>query len=221
MSFLYIVATPIGNLDDITFRALQTLGAVDLVVCEDTRHTRKLLTHYKIQKPLESYHQNSGPAKLHRLIDTMQNGKSIAYVTDAGTPGISDPGSRLVAASTKAGIDVVTIPGASAVTSTLAITGFPTDKFSFAGFIPHKKGRHAFLQRIADAKETTVFFESTHRIDKLLEEISEIIGNKRSLIVAREITKKHETVYRGTIEEIKEQMTEKRGEFTIVVSPKV
>ena len=222
MASLFIVATPIGNLEDITLRALETLKKVDLIVCEDTRHTRKLLSHYNIHKPLRSYNQHSGPAKLKALIDDFAAGKDAAYVTDAGTPGISDPGGQLVAAATRAGVNVVTIPGASAVTASLSVSGFPTDRFSFLGYMPHKKGRRAFLERvlqITDSRQTVAFFESTHRICKLLDELEQILEPNRELIVAREITKKHETIYRGTISEIKDQIKETRGEFTIVIAP--
>lgn len=219
MSSLYIVATPIGNLQDITLRALETLKSVDVIVAEDTRHSRALLTHFDIHKPLESYDEHATELKLKKIIGLLDEGKNLALVTDAGTPAISDPGSRLVAKAVKAGHNIITIPGASAVTAALSVSGFPADNFTFMGFLPHKKGRAEFLKKVADAKKTVVFFESTHRIGRLLEEMQDVIHPGRELIVARELTKQFETIYRGTVLDIKDQITETRGEFTIVVSP--
>jgi len=219
MSSLYIVATPIGNLQDITLRALEILKSVDVIVAEDTRHTRGMLAHFDIHKPLESYDEHATELKLKKIVQLLDEGKNLAYVTDAGTPAVSDPGSRLVVKAVAAGHTIVTVPGPSAVTAALSISGFPADNFVFLGFLPHKKGREAFLKKVAGAKRTVVFFESTHRIGKLLEELEELVPPNRHLIIARELTKQFETIYRGTISDIKNQITETRGEFTIVVSP--
>ena len=219
MSSLYIVATPIGNLQDITLRALEILKSVDVIVAEDTRHTRGMLAHFDIHKPLESYDEHATELKLKKIVQLLDEGKNLAYVTDAGTPAVSDPGSRLVVKAVAAGHTIVTVPGPSAVTAAPSISGFPADNFVFLGFLPHKKGREAFLKKVAGAKRTVVFFESTHRIGKLLEELEELVPPNRHLIIARELTKQFETIYRGTISDIKNQITETRGEFTIVVSP--
>jgi len=202
----YIIATPIGNLEDITLRALKILQEVDVVLCEDTRVTRKLLDHYKIKnKKLEAYHQHTSEKKVERLVELIQKNK-VALVTDAGTPGISDPGNKLISEIVKNNqTKIIPIPGASAVTTALSISGFPTDKFLFKGFIPHKKGRQKFLQEILQNKNTVVFYESPHRILKCLEQLN-IFCRDRSrpvqLVVCRELTKKFETVYRGSAQEI-------------------
>src|SRR3989338_2528968 len=196
---LYIVATPIGNLSDITLRALEILKSVDLIACEDTRHTKILLIYYKIEKPTISYHEHSKVQKIDYLVDELKKGKNIALVSDAGTPGISDPGNKFVEAAMKEGIQVIPIPGPSAVISALSISGFPSDSFIFYGFMPHKKGKQTLIKKIAQSDITSVFYESTHRIIKTLEMMKEIIGNEREIVVARELTKKFETIYRGTI----------------------
>lgn len=219
MSSIYIVATPIGNLQDITFRALETLKTVDVIVAEDTRHTRKLLAHFDIHKPLESCDEHAGDGKIKKIIDALNEGKNIAFVTDAGTPAVSDPGARLVAKVVAAGHTIVSIPGPSAVTAALSVSGFPADNFVFLGFLPHKNGRQEFLKRVAGARQTVVFFESTHRIGRLLEELEQLVPPGRHLIIARELTKQFETIYRGTVKDIKDQLKETRGEFTIVVAP--
>lgn len=219
MSSLYIVATPIGNLGDITFRALETLKSVDVIVAEDTRHTRKLLAHFDIHKPLESCDEHAGEGKIKKIIDALNDGKNIAFVSDAGTPAVSDPGARLVAKVVAAGHTIISIPGPSAVTAALSVSGFPADNFVFLGFLPHKKGRQEFLEKVASARQAVVFFESTHRIDRLLDELEQTLQPRRQLIIARELTKQFETIYRGTIGDIKEQLKETRGEFTIVVAP--
>jgi len=219
MASLFIVATPIGNLGDITLRALETLKQVDTIVAEDTRHTRKLLAHFDIHKPLISCEEHATEAAMRKVIALLDEGKNLAYVTDAGTPAVSDPGSRLVAKAVAAGHTIVTVPGPSAVTAALSVSGFPADNFVFLGFLPHKKGREAFLKKVAGAKQTAVFFESTHRIGRLLEELEQLVPPNRHLIIARELTKQFETIYRGTIKDIKEQLKETRGEFTIVIAP--
>jgi len=221
MPILYIVATPIGNLEDITLRALQALKDVDLILCEDTRVTAKLLARYDIQKPLQSYHQHSKLAKVERILEALEEGKNIALVSDAGTPGISDPGGMLVEAVAKRFSDsvvVVPIPGANAALAVLSVSGFPTDRFLFLGFPPHKKGRKTFFDEVAAREETQVFYESKHRIEKALTELAARLGD-RPIVVARELTKQFETIYRGTAAEClaKLQRDKILGEFVVVV----
>ena len=217
---LYLVATPIGNLKDITLRALETLKQVDLILCEDTRVTRKLLEHYEIKKPTESYHHHTPESKVKEIIVLLKNGKNIALVTDAGTPGIADPGNKLVAELIKdssAARLISPIPGPSALATALSIAGFPTDKFVFYGFPPTKKKRKEFWQKIADNDLAVVFYESPHHIIKSLTELKEFSPSRQAM-VGRELTKKFETVYRGTLAEIIDQLTtEARGEFVVVL----
>ncbi len=238
---LYIVATPIGNLGDITLRAIETLKNVDIILCEDTRVTKNLLNHYQINKPLTSYHQHTDEKKVKEIAKLLEEGKNLALVTDAGTPGISDPGNMLIRAvianevkqsqstgETNNGIaasplaprndTMVPIPGPSAVVSALSISGFPTDKFIFMGFPPHKNKRQKFFKEVAAAEYTVVFYESGHRIKKCLQELKDNIDANRGLVVCRELTKKFETIYRGTIDQIIEQMQDERGEFVVVVN---
>ncbi|MDO8499543.1 MAG: 16S rRNA (cytidine(1402)-2'-O)-methyltransferase [bacterium] len=224
---LYIVATPIGNLGDITLRALETLKSVDIILCEDTRVTKNLLEHFQISKPLISYHQHSNAKKVKEIIGLLNEGKNLALVTDAGTPGISDPGNLLIRdvivhchsrVGGNPGVDVVPIPGASAMVSALSISGFPTDKFLFMGFPPHKNKRQKFFKEVAAAEYTVVFYESGHRIKKCLEELKNILEPKRQIMVCRELTKKFETIYRGTAAEVAEQMQDERGEFVVIVN---
>ncbi|MDD2646773.1 MAG: 16S rRNA (cytidine(1402)-2'-O)-methyltransferase [Patescibacteria group bacterium] len=218
---LYIIATPIGNLKDITLRALEVFKEVDYILCEDTRVTQKLLAHYQISKPLISYHQHSRLAKIDYIVKLLKEGKNLALVSDAGTPGISDPGNQLIQlliTNYKLPITVIPIPGPSAAIAALSISGFSTDRFMFLGFPPHKKGRQKFLKEVGVAKETVVFYESTHRIEKLLNELM-TMDDKLNMVVARELTKKFETIYRGTPSEILEQIKndDKRGEFVVVI----
>ena len=215
---LYITATPIGNLGDITLRALETLKSVDFVLCEDTRVTKKLLTHYEIDTPTISYHQHSKDKKINEIIKLLEEGKDLALVTDAGTPGISDPGNQLVQQVIEHKVEVIPIPGASAVTTALSISGFPTDKFVFMGFPPHKKGRQKYFGQVADAKYTVAFYESCHRIKKALKSLSEILGSDREICVCRELTKKFEIVYRGSITDILNQDIKEKGEFVVIVN---
>jgi 16S rRNA (cytidine1402-2'-O)-methyltransferase len=212
---LYVVATPIGNLSDITLRALETLKLADVIACEDTRHTLVLLNHYNIKKPLISYHQHSGAAKKQKIIEMLTEGENIALVTDAGTPGISDPGEILIMEAIKEGITVEPIPGCSAVISALSISGISTNEFIFYGFLPHKKGRQTKLKEIADVKKTVVLYESPYRIKKLMGEILEYCGD-REIAICRELTKKFETVYRGKVSEVTEKIKEK-GEFVVII----
>lgn len=218
MSILYIVATPIGNLEDITLRALRVLREVDLILAEDTRVTKKLLDKYEIEKPMWSYHQHSTDSKVQEIIKELESGKNFALVCDAGTPGINDPGSQLIEAilnlSTSQVERLVPIPGANAAITALSISGFPTDQFLFLGFPPHKKGRETFFKRVAESDVTVVFYESTHRIVKALSQLPP----DREIVVARELTKKFETIYRGKAGDIK--LDEIKGEFVIVVRGK-
>ena len=217
---LYIVATPIGNLGDITLNAVQVLKDVDVILCEDTRVTRTLLEAYQITTPTQSFHHHSGMAKMKEVYDLLFAGKRIALVTDAGTPGVSDPGNALInflTASPGFTGAIRPVPGPSAVTAALSVCGFSTDAFLFLGFPPHKKGRHAFFQQVADARHTTVFYESSHRIAKTLAELGELLSEDRELCVCRELTKKFETIYRGTIKKILAMSIPEKGEFAVVV----
>ncbi|MDD4901085.1 MAG: 16S rRNA (cytidine(1402)-2'-O)-methyltransferase [Patescibacteria group bacterium] len=269
MATLYIVGTPIGNLEDISMRALRILGEVDFILCEDTRVTRTLLEHYQIKTPTISYHQHSGESKEAEIINLLAGGKNLALVSDAGTPGISDPGGKLIqAALEKLGgetgangyspVKIESVPGPSAVTAALSISGIPTDKFVFLGFPPHKKGRQTFLKKIVASEWPVVVYESKHRILKLLNELRELtdktandeiknylptclpdrqagqagelrITNKKqnqsnpltSVVVCRELSKMHETVYRGSLESIMEKIqsdkNDQKGEFVVIV----
>ncbi len=217
MATLYIVATPIGNLEDITLRAVRVLKEVQTIVAEDTRQTRKLLIHYGIEKPLFSLHEHSQEAKVAGIIEKIKSG-DVAYVVDAGTPGISDPGARLVqAVLSQEDIQVVPIPGTSSLTALLSIAGIPTDRFLFLGFLPKKKGRATLLRSIAESPYPVVFFESPYRIMKTLEALEK--EGDFYCIVGRELTKKFETIYRGKTEEVIEQLKKDkvRGEFTVIV----
>ncbi len=222
---LYIVATPIGNLEDITIRAVNALSNSDLILAEDTRVTRVLLDRYNIKKEILSYHQHSGFKKVEHIIKLLKDGKNLALVTDAGTPGISDPGGFLISEALKAipDLKVVPIPGANAAIAALSISGFPTDEFVFLGFPPHKKGRQTFFKNISKIDSTIVFYESKHRILKALENLEKFseLGD-RPMLVARELTKQFETTYRGTLAEIKPRLTDKNllGEFIVVINRK-
>src|SRR3989339_138578 len=218
---LYIVATPISNLSDLTFRAKETLESVDVIWCEDTRQSAKLLSHFDIKKKTIGLHQHSSDEKIERLIgESLLQGKNIAYISDAGTPGISDPGGKIVELAIKNNIEVIPIPGASAVTTILSASGFPTDKFLFLGFMPHK-GKTKIFQLINDSKITTIYYDSPHRVIKTLAEMKDFIDDSRQIIVGRELTKKFETIYRGTLSEVIEQVIEKqKGEFVVVVRGK-
>jgi len=219
MATLYIVATPIGNLEDITLRALRILKEADLIACEDTRVTKKLLDHYEIQKPLISYHQHSKVEKIDFLVYKVKEGKNVAVVSDAGTPGISDPGGLLVKAAAAAGIKVEVIPGASALAAAVSLSGLAMDKFIFLGFLPHKKGRETLIKEIISAKYPVVFYESVHRIQKALEQLYEF-GLDREIVVCRELTKMFETVYRGSVKAVLNQLSDKevKGEFVVIIS---
>jgi 16S rRNA (cytidine1402-2'-O)-methyltransferase len=218
---LYIVSTPIGNLKDITLRALETLEAVNFILCEDTRITSRLLNHYNISKKLISFNAVSEKKKIPNVIERIKSGDNCALVSDAGTPAISDPGVRLVSEAIKEQIDVVPIPGTSAVITALTISGLPTDSFIFEGFLPQKKRRQKKLKELAEEKRTIILYESTYRIKKLINEINEYMP-ERYIVICRELTKKFEETWRGYPNEIKEVIDEKisKGEFVIVVAPK-
>jgi 16S rRNA (cytidine1402-2'-O)-methyltransferase len=226
MATLYIVATPIGNLEDITLRALETLKMVDLILCEDTRVTKKLLTRYDIHTPTLSYHTHSGIAKSEKIIALLRAGKNLALVSDAGTPTISDPGSVLVAQVRKElGADamVASIPGPSALTAAISVSGFQADSFLFLGFLPHKKGRQTLFKEIATSKRTVVFYESPHRILKALSSLEQVLSSSRQIVIVREISKIFEETIRGTTTEalahFEKHPDKVRGEFVVVVSP--
>src|SRR5438270_6463375 len=203
---LYVVATPIGNLEDITYRAVRILGEADLIACEDTRQTRKLLDHYHIQKPTISYHDHNELERTEELAERLRAGAAIALVSDAGMPLVSDPGYRLVRAAIESGVPVQAIPGASATLTALAASGLPTDAFHFGGFLPYKPGqRTRLLQQLADEHATLIFYEAPHRILETLEAIESTLGT-RPVVVARELTKIHEEYLRGTAAEIRAQL---------------
>lgn len=225
---LYIVATPIGNLQDITLRALEVLRDVDFVLAEDTRVTKKLFARHDITTPLKSYHHHSSEKKVAEIVAWLREGKRLALVTDAGTPGVSDPGNELIAEVLKSGIetDITPIPGPSAVTAAASVSGFPMNSFLFLGFPPAKKKRKKYFQNVVQSDTPVVFYESSHRIVKSLKELrDEITDNQLSatnykLFVARELTKMHETLYRGSIDSVIEQVENDstKGEFVVVVN---
>ena len=229
MSTLYIVATPIGNLGDITIRALQVLRSVDLILCEDTRQTKKLLEHHNIETPTLSYHQHSELKKIEHIIQLLRKGRNIALVSDAGTPGISDPGNKLIAEIAGAqSLQIAPIPGPSAVTAAASICGFPMDRFLFLGFPPVKKKRNKFLEEVVNSRYPVIFYESPYRIIKTLNELAAHELNHGSLrtllkaVVCRELTKKFETIYRGTIEEVLGELKKEaiKGEFVVITKGK-
>ncbi|MEZ4210882.1 MAG: 16S rRNA (cytidine(1402)-2'-O)-methyltransferase [Candidatus Paceibacterota bacterium] len=223
MANLYIICTPIGNLGDITLRALETLKSVDLVLCEDTRVTGKLLSHYGISVPTMSYHANSTIQKHDKIITLLSEGKSLALVSDAGTPTISDPGVLLIELIKKElpEVKIIPIPGASALTTALSVSGIPSPQFTFYGFLPHKKGRETLFKEISESSRTSVFYESPHRIEKTLESLVSHLDEDRRVVVARELTKMFEEVVSGNAKEVlnyfKENKDKVRGEFVVIV----
>lgn len=222
---LYIVATPIGNLEDITLRAVSALSNADLILAEDTRITKNLLERYNIKKEIISYHQHSAIQKIDRIINLLKEGKNLALVSDAGTPGINDPGNFLIMKALEAlpNLKIVPIPGSNAAITALSISGFPSDKFVFIGFPPTKKGRQTFFKNIETIEETIVFYESKYRILKALEELKKFsdIGERR-IMVARELTKQFETIYRGTVDDVTAKLNRDNvlGEFVVIISQK-
>ncbi len=227
MGTLYIVSTPIGNLQDISQRALQILKEVDLILGEDTRVTNKLLERYGIKTPILSYHQHSKIQKIEYIIQLLKQEKNLALVSDAGTPGISDPGGHLIKAATEqcSNLTVVPIPGPSALIAAASISGFPMDRFLFLGFPPVKKKRKKFFEEIVSSKYPVIFYESPYRVLKTLNELQLAISNQQltiNIVVCRELTKKFETIYRGAITEVIKEIekNEIRGEFTVIVKSK-
>ena len=218
---LFIVSTPIGNLKDITFRAIEILKEVSLIACEDTRVASILLNHYEIKKELISLNAVNETHRIENILRKIESGDSCALISDAGTPGISDPGVRLISAAIERGIDVVPIPGPSALITALTISGLPTNSFVFEGFIPQKKGRQKKLDQLSQEERTIVLYESTYRIEKLLNELNEHMP-ERLVVVCRELTKKFEETWRGTPSEILASFGEKvkKGEFVVVIAPK-
>ena len=221
---LYLVPTPIGNLEDITLRAIRVLGEVDGILAEDTRNSGQLLKHLNISKPLYSHHAHNEHTGVPGVIKMLKEGKSLALISDAGTPGISDPGYLLVKACVDNGIEVESLPGATAIVPALVNSGFPTDRFVYEGFLPHKKGRQTRWKALAEEERTIVLYESPHRLVKALEQIIEFISADRLVMVGREISKMHEQMVRGTATEVLAYFTahpEKvRGEIVIVIAGK-
>lgn len=227
MATFYVVGTPIGNLEDITLRALRVLKEVDLILCEDTRVTKRLLAKYEIGTPTMSYHAQSKLAKVDRILALLEEGKSLALVSDAGTPCISDPGSLLLAqVRERFGDDVaiVPIPGSSALIAALSAAGISVAEFTFLGFLPHKKGRETLFREIALSSRVMAFYESPHRIEKALESLEKFCDSGRCVIVARELTKIHEEFVRGTVAEVRAHFVKHpdrvRGEFVVIVAPR-
>jgi len=219
---LYVVATPIGNLEDISYRAVRILSEVDLIAAEDTRHSRVLLAHYGITTPMQALHEHNEAQAVERLLERIAAGEAIALISDAGTPLISDPGYRLVHAAREAGLPVFALPGASAVTTALSVAGLPPDRFVFEGFLPSKAAaRRKKLKTLSSESRTLVFFESSHRIEAAIDDMANIFGHQRMAAVCRELTKKFETVLRAPLAEISEILAQDknqtRGEFVIVV----
>ena len=221
---LYLVGTPIGNLEDITFRALRILKSVDLIAAEDTRHTGKLLQHYQITTPQVSYHQHNHHQRLPELLQHLHSGKSVALVSDAGMPSISDPGYELVKACVEADIEIIPIPGVTALITALAASGLPTINFSFEGFLPTKpKARKAHLESLKGETRTLIFYESPHRLRQTLADFATVFGGERQIVLGRELTKIHEEFWRGTIEAaiaLYREQRQPKGEYTLVVAGK-
>ena len=222
MAKLYVVPTPIGNLEDITLRAINVLKEVDFILAEDTRTTSHLLRHLGIEKPMHSHHKFNEHATVARVAESIASGRNVALVSDAGTPGISDPGFLLVRKCVEEGIEVVTLPGATALIPAVVQSGFPCDRFCFEGFLPQKKGRTKRLQELAEEQRSIIFYESPFRVVKCLEQLAEVFGEERKVSVSRELTKKFEQTVRGTLAELIEHFTKNdpKGEFVVIVSGK-
>lgn len=219
---LYVVATPIGNLEDMTYRAVRILQEVDLIAAEDTRHSRKLLDHYAIKTPLISYHEHNEEQRSEQLLVKLQGGESLALISDAGTPCIADPGFRLVSRCRQAGLTVAAVPGPSALIAALSISGLPTDAFRFVGFLPAKThGRRQMLEQFRDEQQTVAFYEGPHRLLACLRDIVDVCGADRQLSVARELTKRHEELFSGTAAEAAEFYAagRVRGELVLLLGP--
>jgi 16S rRNA (cytidine1402-2'-O)-methyltransferase len=221
---LYVVGTPIGSLEDITYRAVRVLRQAELIACEDTRHTRNLLDYYGIEAKLVSYHEHNEAERAQELVQKLLDGVNIAQVSDAGMPGISDPGYRVIKLAIERGIPVVPVPGPSALVAALAASGLPTDAFEFRGFLPAKSGqRRTVLEAIRSAEHTVIFYEAPHRIREAVEDIVAVLGPERPMVIARELTKVHEEFLRGTAGELAEQIRDRevKGEITILIGKAV
>ena len=218
---LYVVPTPIGNLEDITLRALNVLKGVDVIAAEDTRTTKFLLDHYGIQKPLLSFYSHNEQVRVPQIIQKLKSGDSVALVSDAGTPGISDPAHSIIAASIENSINIIPLPGATAFVPALVVSGFSTHEFVFEGFLPHKKGRRTKLERLKDEERTIILYESVHRIQKTLQEVLEYFGD-RNVVVVRELTKKFEEITRGKVSAVLQEFASRimKGEFVLVIEGK-
>jgi len=215
---LYVVATPIGNLDDISERTIKTLKEVDFILSEDTRTTRKLLSHFKINTELESFHQHSSQDRIDYLLQLLREGNDLALVTESGTPTVSDPGGRLVDQAHKADLEVSPIPGPSALATAASVCGFPMNDFLFLGFPPKKK-RNSFFQEVKESSHSVIIYESPHRIIKTLNDIRDVVDNNTRIFVGRELTKKFESLYRGKVSEVIKQVKDapNKGEYTIII----
>lgn len=220
---LYFVPTPVGNLEDMTFRAIKVLKDVDYILCEDTRTSGVLLKHYEISKPLRSYHLHNEHHATEKIIEDLRNGQNIALITDAGTPGISDPGYLLAKAGADADIEMICLPGATALIPALVVSGLPNNEFLFAGFLPQKKGRQSKLKQLAEEKKTVVLYESPHKINTTLVQIKEFFGEETKVSLSREISKKFEETKRGTIDELIEFSKSKtlKGEIVLIINNSV
>lgn len=219
---LYLVPTPVGNLGDMTYRAVEVLKSVDIILAEDTRTSRVLMQHYGIATPLQSYHIFNEHQVVDRIVERLEGGQSIAVVTDAGTPGISDPGFLLVRQAVRAGVEVECLPGATAFVPALIDSGLPCDRFVFEGFLPHKKGRQTAISRLAEESRTMIIYESPYRLVKLLEQLMEVLGEERLVSVSREISKLHAETVRGSLREVHAhyEATEVKGEIVVVLAGK-
>lgn len=219
---LFLVPTPVGNLGDMTYRGVEVLKSVDLILAEDTRTSRVLMQHYGIETPLQSYHIFNEHQTVAGLVERLLSGTTIAVVTDAGTPGISDPGFLLVREAVKAGVEVECLPGATAFVPALIDSGLPCDRFVFLGFLPHKKGRQTAIKALAHEERTMVVYESPYRLVRLLEELREVLGEERQVSVSREISKLHAETARGTVAEVLAHFKEKdvKGEIVVIISGK-
>ncbi len=218
---LFIVATPIGHLEDLTFRAARVLKEVDAIACEDTRVTAKLLMSLGVSKSLLSFHAHSRAREQEKILARLRTGESVAYVSDAGTPNMNDPGGELVERAASEGMTIVPIPGPSALTAAISVCGFPMEHFTYVGFIPHKKGRETIFREMAARATPTIFLESTHRILKTLDALVAHLDPSRLLFCGRELTKMHETLYRGTASEVRDRIlaTSTKGEFVLIIGP--
>lgn len=221
MGTLYLVPTPVGNLEDITMRALKVLREADLILAEDTRTSGNLLKHFDIKNAMLSYHKFNEHKTVESIVERLQGGQTIAVVSDAGTPGISDPGFLVAREAIRAGIEVITLPGATAFVPALVSSGLPCERFCFEGFLPQKKGRQTRLQALSEETRTMIFYESPHRVVKTLSQFIEVFGPERQVSVCREISKIHEESVRGSLQDVLQHFseTEPRGEFVIVVGP--